>query len=326
MLRRLVTTLTIFTFSVFCKAAVNVGEMQPGEVRIESWDGAPVVVHKRSEKSIKELNNLGSVSTNLPLLEHILQYTARRSGNEYASALLKGTLPLESEATRSIRPDVLVVMGISSTFGCAVDYLPERELFIDPCSKAEYRADGRIVQSNAQEFYHLLVPPHYYDKDNLILGYAPGDERKIVDFTPDIEPLSISNGEKLLVALEWKKFNLVKELLRDKTVVNYRTSTGASALHVAASKASPDIIELMIERGFRINIFTEDGMTPIQIALLFNNDEIAVTLLKHGAKTSSFCSLWQCTTDSAILLSNMKPEVSLTESKAYIESLKAKAL
>ena len=133
---------------------------------------------------------------------------------------------------------------------------------------------------------------------------------KTLDFTPDIQTLNISVGEKLVEALEWRKPELALQFLNDPAVLQFKTVTGATALHIAATKASPDIIEAVIKRGFAVNAVTTSQLTPLHFALFSGQDDNAIALLRHGASINEVCFEQQCSKSAKAVLLQFYPDLS----------------
>lgn len=59
--------------------------------------------------------------------------------------------------------------------------------------------------------------------------------------------------------------------------------TGASVLHYAVMRGSPDILQLLLAKGVDVNSRTRNGTTPLHTAVLYNRYEVAEMLLNKGA-------------------------------------------
>ena len=60
---------------------------------------------------------------------------------------------------------------------------------------------------------------------------------------------------------------------------------GQTPLHGAAYWGSKEIVQLLIAKGADVNAKMEDGDTPLDLAIMENQTEIADLLRKHGGKT-----------------------------------------
>ncbi|KAG6535366.1 hypothetical protein ZIOFF_000332 [Zingiber officinale] len=66
--------------------------------------------------------------------------------------------------------------------------------------------------------------------------------------------------------------------------VNFRNSTGSTALHMAAAMGSVDVVDCLIDLGAMVDAEDVEGNTPLEVALRFKKDEVIKLLMKHGAK------------------------------------------
>ena len=90
------------------------------------------------------------------------------------------------------------------------------------------------------------------------------------------------------------KIEAAKKAIADGANVNAKKDDGETPLHWATVEAmdsgSKKVIELLISKGADVNAKIvagrKKGMTPLAIANMFSNKEIADLLRKHGAKTA----------------------------------------
>lgn len=84
---------------------------------------------------------------------------------------------------RSIKPEILVVVGVCTHLGCAPEYVPEvkpmpfdpewKGGYFCPCHKSKYDIAGRVFKAQPAPLA-LLVPPYHFQDDNtLVIGVAP---------------------------------------------------------------------------------------------------------------------------------------------------------
>lgn len=247
----------------------------------------------------------------------LYRYTARKSGNEIASLLLAGTDPLENTKLRSQRPVVLVVLGTSTSFGCAIEFEAANAQFVDPCSGAHYGLDGRIIQPTERETLDLLIPVHQWHGDTLTVGDAAEQGVTIYDFAPNIMQLNIAAGEQLLQAIEWKKPKLISELLKDPRVLDYHTAVGATAIHVASSAGDPSLLAQLHQAGFSLEAVTTQGGTPLMLALLARNAANARWLVEHGASTHCKCQGKPCSASEFV--KQVHHQMSAAQQQTFLE-------
>lgn len=296
---------------------LNLQQLAVGEVTTLYWRGLPVLVYKRTAAQIAKLNQASP--TQLPPWRKLDLYRAqaRKSGNQLASLLLAGTDPLDGTKLRSQRPDILVVLAISTNFGCVIEWQADSQQFVDPCSGTRYGVDGRIIQATARERFNLLIPVHRFKGDVLTVGDAAEQGVTIHDFAPNILQLTIPAGEKLLEAIEWQKPDLISELLKDPTVLDYHTVTGATAIHFAAAEGAPSLLTQLHNAGFRLDVTTNEGVTPLMIALMQLNADNARWLVEHGA--SIVCQCYDKSCSASEYLQQSHGYLTSTEQQAFLE-------
>ncbi|XP_022778261.1 protein phosphatase 1 regulatory subunit 12C-like, partial [Stylophora pistillata] len=68
-----------------------------------------------------------------------------------------------------------------------------------------------------------------------------------------------------------------------KTMNEIKDRSGASALHVAASKGYLQVISLLLQLGVDINAKDNDGWTPLHAAVHWGQSDACEILADHGA-------------------------------------------
>lgn len=136
---------------------VSVGAMQPGEMVRVIWRGKLIYVLKRSE------DMLGRLDGNLDQLRDPDSQVAEQQPG-YAV-----------NATRSLKPDFLVVEGVCTHLGCAplmdFEVRPEENWsggFFCPCHGSKFDLAGRVYKGVPAPT-NLAVPPYRFVRDDLIL-------------------------------------------------------------------------------------------------------------------------------------------------------------
>lgn len=100
---------------------------------------------------------------------------------------------------------------------------------------------------------------------------------------------AVPNGEILLLTIQKKRFDLVKQFIEAGADVNYQYSLsrkdadGMTPLLYAVKWDNFEIVKLLVENNADVNIHAVNGDTPLSIARKNNNDVISNYLLKHGA-------------------------------------------
>ena len=138
---------------------VDISKLQEGQLLTVEWRGKPVWIIKRTQQNLKDL----------PTLEDNLRDPASENVQqpEYAA-----------NPTRSIKPEVVVMVGICTHLGCAPTYRPEmapadlgadwKGGFFCPCHGSKFDLAGRVYKGVPAPL-NLEIPPHYYKSDRTIL-------------------------------------------------------------------------------------------------------------------------------------------------------------
>ena len=139
---------------------VDISKLEVGQLLTIEWRGKPVFVFRRSEETLSALANLKTELRD-PHSEELGQQPS----------YCKNDL-------RSIRQDLMVLVGICTHLGCAPTYRPEfapEDLgpdwqggFFCPCHGSTFDLAGRVYQSVPAPT-NLVVPPHYFVNDNKLL-------------------------------------------------------------------------------------------------------------------------------------------------------------
>ena len=139
---------------------VDISKLEVGQLLTIEWRGKPVFVFRRSEESLSALANLKTELRD-PHSEELSQQPS----------YCKNDL-------RSIRQDLMVLVGICTHLGCAPTYRPElapeylgpdwQGGFFCPCHGSTFDLAGRVYQSVPAPT-NLVVPPHYFINDNKLL-------------------------------------------------------------------------------------------------------------------------------------------------------------
>jgi ubiquinol-cytochrome c reductase iron-sulfur subunit len=141
---------------------VDISAMNPGELKRVEWRGKPVWVVRRTKEMLDTL-----AKTDPQLADPKSVRTAFPTP-DYAK-----------NATRSIKPEYLVVVGICSHLGCSPSdkfapgsqpSLPDdwQGGFLCPCHGSTFDLAGRVFK-NKPAPDNLEVPPHMYLSDSRLL-------------------------------------------------------------------------------------------------------------------------------------------------------------
>lgn len=136
----------------------DVSKLSPGQIMTVEWRGKPVWIVSRTEETLADLGN----------------DTARLSDPDSDQ---EQQPDYAKNATRSIKPELLVVVGICTHLGCSPTYRPEiapADLgddwdggFFCPCHGSKFDMAGRVY-SGVPAPTNLEIPPYTFLSDTLI--------------------------------------------------------------------------------------------------------------------------------------------------------------
>lgn len=141
---------------------VDISTLQPGEMRVVEWRGKPVWILRRTPEQLSALEGLDSELAD-PKSTRTAYPTPAYAQNTH----------------RSIKPDLLVAVGICTHLGCspssrftpgAQPSLPDdwKGGFLCACHGSTFDLAGRVFK-NKPAPDNLEVPPHVYLSDTTLL-------------------------------------------------------------------------------------------------------------------------------------------------------------
>jgi len=141
-------------------------KLQPGQMLRVEWRGKPVWVLRRTEQVLKDL----------PTLNGDLR--------DPASTVESQQPAYAKNATRAIKEEYLIVIGICTHLGCSPTYRPEigppdlgekwRGGYFCPCHGSRFDLAGRVYK-HVPAPTNLVVPPHMYlSETHIIIGVDEG--------------------------------------------------------------------------------------------------------------------------------------------------------
>ncbi|BDB68337.1 ubiquinol-cytochrome c reductase iron-sulfur subunit [Comamonas thiooxydans] len=142
---------------------VDISNLKDGEKLTVEWRGKPVWIIKRTLEQLKDLPGLDGELADPKSVRHPEEFTPSYAQNE----------------ARSIKPEILVVVGICTHLGCSpTDKFiagPQPSLpadwkggFLCPCHGSTFDMAGRVFK-NKPAPDNLQVPPHMYLSDTKLL-------------------------------------------------------------------------------------------------------------------------------------------------------------
>jgi ubiquinol-cytochrome c reductase iron-sulfur subunit len=138
---------------------VDISKLEIGQLVTVEWRGKPVWILNRSEESLGFL----------PELDTDLADPASNMDQQPAYC---------KNESRSIRENIIVLVGICTHLGCSPTYRPElspadlgpqwKGGFFCPCHGSRYDLSGRVYK-NMPAPKNLVVPPYHFLGDNRIV-------------------------------------------------------------------------------------------------------------------------------------------------------------
>ena len=144
---------------------VDISKLEPGQLVRVLWRKKPVWIFRRDDQIISDLKTL---ETDLADPNNEQQQQP-----EYAK-----------NPTRSIKPEIAVIIGVCTHLGCSPTYRPEvgaadlggdswKGGFYCPCHGSKFDLAGRVY-AGVPAPTNLVVPPYHFVNDSLIrVGVDP---------------------------------------------------------------------------------------------------------------------------------------------------------
>ena len=146
---------------------VDISKIQPGSMMTAEWRGKPVWIINRTDEMLAELS------------KHNDQLS------DPDSEVVSQQPTYSKNASRSIKPNIAVVVGICTHLGCS----PTQKLqpggdmgknwtggFFCPCHGSKFDLAGRVFKGSPAPI-NLVVPPHKYLSENVLLIGVDTEEK-----------------------------------------------------------------------------------------------------------------------------------------------------
>ena len=149
---------------------IDISQIQPGQRIVALWAARPVFVLNRPQAALDELRDP----------KHIARLLDPNSENLQQPAYAENW-------SRSIKPELLVLVGICTHLGCVPLFEPQPDPttpapnwpggFFCPCHASKYDLAGRVFRGVPAP-YNLPVPPHHFpDGKTLRIGENPPGQK-----------------------------------------------------------------------------------------------------------------------------------------------------
>ncbi len=138
----------------------DISKIEPGQMVVVEWRGKPVYVLHRTPEQIADLPGLD------PELKDPKSEVSEQP--DYVDS-----------TNRSIRPEIMVFVGLCTHLGCAPKFHPELGVpefggdiwkggFFCPCHGSTFDLAGRVF-SGVPASANLVVPPHSFEGDGILV-------------------------------------------------------------------------------------------------------------------------------------------------------------
>ena len=142
----------------------DISALAEGAQLVINWRGQPIFIARRSSAMLDVMKSLDNLLAD--------PQSAASDQPKYAQ-----------NPTRSIKPEISVLVGVCTHLGCAPEFLPEvkpepfdpdwKGGYFCPCHKSRYDLAGRVLKAQPAPL-NLPVPPYHFESDTmLVIGVDP---------------------------------------------------------------------------------------------------------------------------------------------------------
>ena len=143
----------------------DISALAEGQQMVINWRGQPIYIAKRTKAMLEVMKSLDPT---------LADPNSTNADQQPAYA---------QNPTRSIKPEISVLVGVCTHLGCAPEFLPEvkpepfdpnwKGGYFCPCHKSRYDLAGRVLKAQPAPA-NLPVPPYHFENDNtLVIGVDP---------------------------------------------------------------------------------------------------------------------------------------------------------
>lgn len=142
--------------------SVDIGTLEPGEMRIAEWRGKPIFIVRRTAEAIARLESD--------------ELVGRLADPDSQQSTQPG---YAQNSARAVDPELLIVEGVCTHLGCAPQYRPNVEPqpynenwlggFFCPCHGSQFDMSGRVYRGMPAPT-NLVVPPYLIEGSVVTIG------------------------------------------------------------------------------------------------------------------------------------------------------------
>ncbi len=146
---------------------IDISKLQDGQMIRPAWRGKPIYILKRTPDQLDALKKMTVSGTLRDPNSDVITQQPEYTHNE----------------VRSIKPEIMVMIGICTHLGCAPTFKPEKGSvnadwlggYFCPCHGSKFDTAGRVFK-DVPAPTNLVIPPHFYLTDTLIrVGLEKGE-------------------------------------------------------------------------------------------------------------------------------------------------------
>lgn len=137
----------------------DISALTEGAQMVINWRGQPIFIARRSRAMLDVLGSMDGLVAD--------PQSGASEQPQYAR-----------NATRSIKPEISVLVGVCTHLGCAPEFLPEvkpepfdpdwKGGYFCPCHKSRYDLAGRVFKAQPAPL-NLPVPPYHFESDSVVV-------------------------------------------------------------------------------------------------------------------------------------------------------------
>ena len=143
----------------------DISALAEGAQMVINWRGQPIYIARRSKAMLDVMKSLDGMLA------------------DPASSNADQQPKYAQNPTRSIKPEISVLVGVCTHLGCAPEFKPEvkpepfdpdwKGGYFCPCHKSRYDLAGRVLKAQPAPA-NLPVPPYHFENDNtVVIGVDP---------------------------------------------------------------------------------------------------------------------------------------------------------
>ncbi|PJK10053.1 ubiquinol-cytochrome c reductase iron-sulfur subunit [Lysobacteraceae bacterium NML08-0793] len=143
----------------------SVSDIEVGTQIEVIWRGQPIYIARRSPAMVETLAALN---------DKVVDPESNNADQTPAFA---------KNQHRSIKPEILVLVGVCTHLGCAPQFIPEvkpqafdpdwKGGYFCPCHKSKYDIAGRVYHAQPAPLALPVPPYHFQDDETLVIGIEP---------------------------------------------------------------------------------------------------------------------------------------------------------